>query len=165
MRKTRTLPLVLVWLLAVQVFAAPPPEPGTLLPDWSLRSADGRELSSESLRGKPLLMLFWATWCPYCRSLMPGIQEIHEKYAAEGLVVLAMNIREDADPVAHMRERGFTFALVPEADGVAKRFGVPGTPTTLFVDPEGRLVYRTHASAPDDPMLWKAARLMVSDPR
>ncbi len=159
------LALMLLIPAAQGVWAAPPPEPGTLLPEWSLQTSDGRAVSSASLRGKPVLMLFWATWCPYCRTLMPGIQRIHEEYGPQGLMVLAMNIREDADPVAHMRERGFTFTLLPNADPVANRFGVPGTPTTLFVDGEGRLVYRTHASQPDDPMLWKAARLMVSEPR
>ena len=59
---------------------------------------------------RPTIVLFWATWCPYCRALMPHLQSILDEYG-EQVEVIALNIREDEDPVEYLDRFGFQFRL------------------------------------------------------
>lgn len=110
-----------------------------LAADWSLADADGRivTLSDEILQG-PRLVLFWATWCPYCRALMPHIQSIVMEYGG-AIAVLAVNIREDGDPAAYLAKSGFDFRLLPEGEKVAELYDVKSTPGLFLVDTNGNI--------------------------
>ena len=65
---------------------------GNLAPDFQLQSLDGKTISLGDLRGKPVLINFWATWCPPCRSEMPYIQEIYEEWTDKGLVLPILTV-------------------------------------------------------------------------
>ena len=69
------------------------------LPDITLMSVDGLEISLKELEGKAVLVNFWATWCPPCREEMSSLQEFHQQYLAEGVVVVAINAGESAAQV------------------------------------------------------------------
>lgn len=89
-------------------------------------------MSWESLQGKPLILHFWATWCPYCKKLQPGLEKVHTKYASQGLQLIGVSFREDPGtfPQTVLEERGHQFTTLVEGEEVAKLFGVSVTPTT-----------------------------------
>ncbi|MFC1952384.1 peroxiredoxin family protein [Chloroflexota bacterium] len=114
-------------------------EVGNLTPDFQLQSTDGQTVSISSLRGKPVLINFWATWCPPCRSEMPYIQEIYEEWSGKGLVVLAINIGESSTQAdGFMQSNNLTFTvLLDTTQKVAQSYNITGIPTTFFVDEDG----------------------------
>ena len=71
--------------------------------DWTLNNLDGKSITLSDYKGRPTLLVFWATWCPYCKKLLPGIAELNEKYEKLGLKVLAVNIREDWKPEVYWK--------------------------------------------------------------
>lgn len=128
-----------VILLVISILALPFAARGEPAPDWTLATPEGSELTlSESLGDRHYLLFFWATWCPYCKALSPHLQSIAFEYGDE-VEVLAINIREDGDPVAFLRESGYTFTLLLEGDAVANDYGVAGTPAVFIVDREGEI--------------------------
>jgi len=114
-------------------------EVGNLAPDFQLQNLDGQTVSLGNLQGKPVLINFWATWCPPCRSEMPYIQEIYEAWADKELVVLAINIGESSSKAEEFRQSynlSFTVLLDTKQD-VAQRYNITGIPTTFFIDKDG----------------------------
>lgn len=109
-------------------------------PEFVANTAAGEPFHFPADLQGPTIVLFWASWCPYCKALMPHLQSIVDEYNYE-VRVLALNIREDEDPVAFLDEYGYQFLLIPEADGVAKSWGVKGTPGLFLVDQSGRAVF------------------------
>lgn len=112
-------------------------------PDFSLDSLDGETYALKELRGKWVIVNFWATWCIPCRTEMPIFQSIHEKYDSE-LVVLAINDNETAEQVADYREElDLTFPLLlnPPQE-VLSKYKVLGLPITVIIDPQGLLVFQ-----------------------
>jgi len=130
MRLSLLLPALM--LLQPNLVAA---EEHTLAPDWSLQSAGGAVVRlSDAVRERPVILFFWATWCPYCKALMPHIQSIRLEHG-DAIRVLAVHFRDDeGDPVEFMENAGYDFTLLPDGDEVAKLSGVWGTPGVLIVD-------------------------------
>jgi thiol-disulfide isomerase/thioredoxin len=109
-------------------------------PAFQLSDAHGEPLQyPEGLKG-PTVVLFWATWCPYCKALMPHLQSIIDEYGSE-IEVLALNFREDGDPAEYLADRGYDFRLFPESDEVAESWGVKGTPGLFLADRTGCVVF------------------------
>src|SRR5580700_10783872 len=95
MRFARILPVLAVWLLASAAPALAIPRPGDPAPAFSLKSADGKVVSNATLRGKPVYLNFFATWCGPCRVETPSIVGLSKKYAARGLRVVGVDVGED----------------------------------------------------------------------
>jgi thiol-disulfide isomerase/thioredoxin len=108
---------------------------------FGLVDINGEEIALSDFRGTPVMVNFWATWCPPCRSEMPLIQEFATEHQGE-FIVLAINAGEQKDIVQDFVEsQGYSniiFLLDPE-NSVANFYRVPGFPTSLFVDEEGML--------------------------
>jgi len=105
-----------------------------LAPDWSLVSAQGQSIRlSEEVRRQPVVLFFWATWCPYCKALMPHLQSIRLEYG-DRVKILAINFIEKGDPVGFMKDAGYDFTVLPDGDDVAKAYEVYGTPGVIVVD-------------------------------
>lgn len=132
-------------------------------PDWTLKDADGKEISLSEYRGKPLILHFWATWCPYCKKLQPGLERLHQKYKADGLEVIAISWWEDkgAQPQKVLQDRGFTFKTLFNGDAVAKQYGVRVTPTTFFIDEYGKVIWVTSGFDPEDPKMGEVVRAIT----
>ena len=123
-------------------------------PDFSGSTADAQTLSLAALRGKVLLLNFWASWCQECRPEMPVFERLHREFMTHGLSVVGVNAREGTAAIhGYAKELGLTFPLVVDPRGEINRaYGVIGLPTTFFVGRDGRAVAR--AVGPRD---WASA--------
>ena len=115
------------------------PREGYLAPPFTLVSLEGDEVSLEDFLGQPVLINFWATWCPPCREEMPDIQDAYEEYADEGFVVLGVDVGETASEAeGAQREMGLTFPILLDSDEeVSDIYRVRAFPTSFFVDVNG----------------------------
>jgi thiol-disulfide isomerase/thioredoxin len=133
--------------------AASPPQPrievvapgeiGSRLPDFSVKDLQGREISSPDLRGKVVLIDFWATWCQPCKKEMPGYQKLLDRYGSRGFAVVGFKfdtMMDMEDPVLFAKKIGARYPLAVAADDLKQKFGgVEGLPTTLLYDRQGIL--------------------------
>jgi thiol-disulfide isomerase/thioredoxin len=133
--------LVLGRVSPVDTPAALPPAPaaGHPAPDFALATLDGETVTLSELRGQPLVINFWASWCGPCRAEMPELQRLHDRLAEAGVVVLGINQRESPATVAAFRDEiGVDFPTVlDERMGVSREYLVHSLPTTFFVDRAG----------------------------
>ena len=120
----------------------------TIPPQFNGRTTDGREVSLASLRGKVVLLNFWATWCQECRPEMPMFQRLHHEFAPQGLNVIGINSREAMPAIQKFaKELGLTFPLVLDRKGeINAAYGVIGLPTTFLIGRDGRAVARAIGS-------------------
>ena len=141
----KKLTAILVILLALGLVAtscpaeAPAPEIGKLAPDFELDTLDGQTLVLSQLKGKPVLLNFWATWCGPCRYEMPFLQQIDQGWPEEELVLLTINIKESSSQIAQfLQSEGLSFTVLLDSQAaVAQQYNVMGIPTTFFIDKEG----------------------------
>ena len=134
-----------------------------MAPSWSLRRGDGEDITSEAHKDKPYVLHFWATWCPYCKRLQPGLETLANDYAKQGITTYAVSFWENpkARPVQEMENRGLSLPVLVEGDAVAKSFGVFGTPTTVFVNKKGEISLVYQKSDPNDPELRVAYEALL----
>ena len=136
--------VVVVTLVAVTVtvLTATAPKVATVgqpAPDFTLKTADGKQVSLSQFKGKPVIINFWATWCPPCRLEMPALEEISHQAADKGFVLLAVNQEEDAKTVtSFLTQNHYDYLSVLDLDGsVSTKYQVSGIPTSIFVDANG----------------------------
>ncbi|HSR63687.1 MAG TPA: TlpA disulfide reductase family protein [Gammaproteobacteria bacterium] len=145
--------LVLVFTLLPASAAFPrPPNVGDVAPDWTLENKEGESVNYyEASEGKVSIVLFWATWCPYCRSLMPHLEVIYQNYRNKGLEFYAIDIFEDGkiDPVEYFEKMQFSFTMLKDGDLVAGDYGVKGTPGLFVVDRDKKIIYRKPVGVSD----------------
>src|SRR5450432_2500641 len=134
---------------------------------WQGNDADGKPIRFDPQHlQRPAILLFWATWCPYCKALMPYLQKVYDAAGKDKLDVYAIDIKDDGDPVAELRERGQTFTLVRDGDAIADQYGVKGTPGLFLVDAKGDIVYkRTGGDAPEKVEAAPRAKLDLPPPK
>lgn len=145
---------LLLLLLALPAIAAEPvvsegqPAPAITVP---LSDNESSTLAAISAK-RPTVVLFWASWCPYCKAVMPHLQSILDEHGPEQVEVIAVNIREDdpADGSSYLASQGYDFLQVSDGDPVAEAWGVSGTPRIYLVGRDGTIVYdpAAHAVAP-----------------
>jgi len=107
--------------------------------DFVLNDLDGNPVQLSELRGRPIILNFWATWCVPCRIEMPELQAAFVEHQDKGLVILAVDNQESAKAVdLFFSELGLTFTPVLDPEGtVAAQYNIVNLPTTLFINPEG----------------------------
>lgn len=110
---------------------------------FTLETPDGTPMNLPADQQGVGVYLFWASWCPYCRALMPHLQSLEDEFG-DRITVYALNFRDQQDPEAYLGEHGFDFVLLPEADGVAQEWGVQGTPGLFIVDGNGRIRFNLY---------------------
>ncbi len=109
-------------------------------PSWRLKDVDGNPVSSDQFKGKVVVLDFWATWCPPCRTEIPGFIQLQKKYAADGLVVVGVSVDTDGPgPVKKfMKEFGINYTVVMGDDAIVDAFSpIRGYPTTFIIDRDG----------------------------
>lgn len=131
------------WIAVSRVPATPDPttaapQVGFLAPDFTLTTLAGETVTLSELRGKPVVLNFWATWCPPCRAELPHFQAAHEAHGDE-VAILAVDERESPQQVAGFaRQLGLTFPIPLDTDGrIGVEYRVRALPTTYFIDADG----------------------------
>ena len=114
----------------------------------------------ESMKGKPVLLVFWATWCPHCRKAMPGIEnDVWQKYRDAGLQVIAVTKNGRGQTTETVREYisegGYTVPVAVDGGDTSRAYGVSGIPAAALVDKTGKVVFRNHPSQVTDALLNK----------
>ncbi len=158
---------IVAWRVWPQVAAAlDAGRAGAPAPALRLTTLRGDTLSLAGLRGKVVLVNFWATWCPPCRAEMPGFQQVYESRKDRGLVILG--IAEDDDgpvPVAgFVVERGITYPIAMYTPATERRFGgINAIPPTFLIDRRGRIRYQVRGLFAR-PALEQAVDRLLAEP-
>lgn len=137
------LTLVLLGLI-VYVWFRPPAwvsDESRAAPEVEAVLLDGRPISLKQLRGKVVLVNFWATWCPYCRHEMPDMERFHRDYRERGFEILALSQDEAPEPVRQfLAKEGYHFPVaMAEARHAVAFGGVSRLPTSFLIDRQGRI--------------------------
>ncbi|MBL8225582.1 MAG: TlpA family protein disulfide reductase [Chromatiales bacterium] len=121
-------------------------------PQFTLEQRGGGSVSLADLKGKVVLVNFWATWCGPCRKEMPLLEQIHRKYAPLGLVMVGVNVEEDGrlfDTFLKDVPVSFPILLDPK-NGVSKLYDVAAMPSTVIIDRKGNIRYVHQGYQPGD---------------
>lgn len=127
-------------------------------PEFTLPRFDGGTLRLSALRGRFVILNFWASWCIPCKDEAPLLERAWRQYRDQGLVVVGVNI-QDLEPEARnfIRETKTTYLEVRDRDGsVSRAYGTTGVPETFFINREGRIV-RKFPGAAVEWRLWEEA--------
>jgi peroxiredoxin len=131
--------------------AAPPPSAAAKqtftekAPDFVLKDLNGRKFRLSDYRGKqPVLIIFGATWCTFCREEIPHFKAIHEAYAKQGLEIVNIDIQESKEKVAKFSAKyGLPYRVLLDEDGaVAGIYDIRGVPSMVLVDQNGNILCR-----------------------
>ena len=113
---------------------------GDLAPDFQLKDTKGNKVSLSDLRGKVVVVNFWATWCPPCIEEMPSMERLNEVIAGDDFVMLAINTEENGPSIvpAFLEKTPYTFPILYDNKGVVqKRYGVFKFPESFIINKDG----------------------------
>jgi thiol-disulfide isomerase/thioredoxin len=119
------------------------PANGTVAPDFTLKSLDGKEVSLSSLKGKAVMVNFWATRCEPCKIEMPWLVDLQEKYRKDGFEILgvAMDDSSQKEISEFARKMKVNYTVVIGSEKVADLYGgLDGLPTNFFLDRNGKVI-------------------------
>ncbi len=158
----KTIPIFLFAILFLFSFNVSATEQA---PAWQLKTQAGKVISSAQYKNQPIILHFWATWCPYCRRLQPKLVELQNKYKAQGVKIVAISILEEkgAKPQDEIDQRGYNFITAVKGETVAQQYGVKGTPTTFFINRHNEVVFATSSSDVKDPQFELAIKEMIKN--
>jgi thiol-disulfide isomerase/thioredoxin len=116
---------------------------GQHVPSLKFKSTDGKVVSIESFRGKPVLLDLWATWCGPCVEALPELARIYAEAKDKGLVLLAVDLDEEANTGAEfLSKKGYNWPDFHDGDGETEKLvGTSGIPRTMLVDAQGKITY------------------------
>ena len=117
---------------------------GKMAPDFAALSIDDTTISLSDYIGSPVILNFWASWCPPCREETPILQRVWDENQDQGIIVLGVNVQDsEEDSLKYLEEFGVTFSNVYDEGGrITVDYGVTGLPVTFFIDRRGEIVGR-----------------------
>lgn len=122
-------------------------QPGS---EFTLKSLDGVAYNLPAEQEGVGIYFFWASWCPYCKALMPHLQSIIDEYG-DRVTIYALNFRDRKDPAVPIEESGYDFTVLPDAGSVAEAWGVHGTPGLFILDEAGTVQLNLYDVVTEDP--------------
>jgi len=133
----------------------PPAQEPKPAPQLSLNKVSGGKISLAELKGRPVMVNFWATWCVPCRKEMPVLDRFLKSRKETGLEILLVNYKESKKIVdAFVKKNNFSFKILLDESGeTSNKFGVFGLPTTFFISRQGDIIY-THIGELTDEILY-----------
>jgi peroxiredoxin len=124
---------------------------GQEAPDFTLTTLDGDEVTLSELRGAPVVVSFWATWCPSCVQELPELQAAYQEHGDETHILTVSVDNDRSDIESFSKEKNLDFPILFDEDGaVSGSYSVRGIPVTVFVDSEGVMVKRHIGSLTED---------------
>jgi cytochrome c biogenesis protein CcmG/thiol:disulfide interchange protein DsbE len=161
------LPLVLLvgWGTFILSRGATGARVGSEAPAFALADLDGNPLRLEDLRGRPVIVNFWASWCGPCVDEFPLLRQARDRHAAEGLAVVGIVFRDNSEAArAFMQRMGATWqAAMDPGEETAERFGIYGPPETFFIDADGIVVARQIGTLSRDDLDRHLSRLLAKE--
>lgn len=148
--KRHTLSLAIILLLPVFLFAAQPLAPkysnNTPAVNFRLTDLNNQKVSLSDLKGKPVILFFWTTWCPFCREELKVLNNMYRKIQGDGIELLAVNVGEEAAKVKGFAEKNFlTYRILVDKDrSVAHSYKVLGVPTYVLINNKANIVSSSH---------------------
>ena len=135
--------LVAALLAGAAGAAVPAVSTSAAAPDFTLRALDGPNVRLQELRGRVVLVNFWATWCGPCRQEMPHLNRLYEKYRGSGFQLLGVNIDEDARAATELAAKlGVKFPVLLDTDKkVSRLYDMSAMPATIVIDRDGKVRY------------------------
>ena len=119
-------------------------EIGNKIPEFVFYDLNMNKIESSNYAGKPLILNFWATWCPPCKAEMPHMQNIYDKFKDQGVEILAVNLtsQDTKSKIApFVKEFGLTFPILLDEEGyVGQKYQIMTVPTSLMIDTKGNIV-------------------------
>lgn len=112
-------------------------------PDFNLPTSDGKSLKLSSLKGKVVILDFWATWCPPCRKGIPDLIDLKKKYGAKGVEIIGISVDQDTKPevVPFIKDYGINYPVVYADNNVVMQYGgIRAIPTSFVIDKQGKIV-------------------------
>ncbi len=153
MRKLAFLSL-LVFLLAVSCTRGEktPAGTGAMAPNFTLQDLDGKKVSLRDLKGKVVLLEFWATWCAPCRVSIPAIEKIYTTYQGKGLAILGVSLDGgDWDSVKMFgKEFGMSYPILRGDEDVSQKYMVRTIPMFILIDRKGNISHRFLGAGNED---------------
>jgi peroxiredoxin len=122
------------------------------LPLWELKDVNGKTVKlSDQIGKKGVLMVFFATWCPYCMEEVPQLIEFSKKHEKQPVEVIAIAVNQPEQALQQfVKARGVNYTIVLDSDAaVAKQYNVPGIPLNIGIDGTGAVIFREHALPQD----------------
>lgn len=118
-----------------------PPSGRSPAPDFNLKDMNGKDVNLAELKGKVVLINFWATWCEGCQVEIPWFVEFQKEFASRGLVVVGISLDDDGwkSVKPWIKEKKVNYSVVIGSEGLGKQYGLVGMPLTALVDRQGRI--------------------------
>jgi thiol-disulfide isomerase/thioredoxin len=133
--------LCLGWAFLLSHCAKEKKPSSALAPDFTLKTLDGQEIALSQLKGKVVLLDFWATWCGPCRESIPHLIQLYKTYRENGFEMIGMSLdKGDADVVRNFaKSMDIPYPIVIAPEEVVRNYRVTSIPTTFFIDKEGKI--------------------------
>lgn len=112
---------------------------GKKAPEFTLKDLSGKDISPSSFKGKPILLNFWATWCPYCREERPYLNSLYKKYKGKGLIIVAVSTDKSSNKVKdYLKKIPMEFIILLDEKGeTAELYGIYALPTSFLIGRDG----------------------------
>lgn len=141
-------------------------ETGARAPELAGRTLDGQPLRMANLRGKVVIVDFWASWCAPCREEMPVLERLYQRYREQGLVVVGVSVdRTERNARGFLRRTRVSFPIIHDSDhAIANRYSPPKMPSSYIVDRRGVIRY-VHEGfrAEDGPRMEREVRTLLRE--
>lgn len=111
---------------------------------FTMKDLNGKLHTNASLKGKVVILDFWATWCGPCKAASPTMQKLHDKYASKGLVVIGANVFEQGPgaktaAAGYSKEHHYSYTFTSGNDALAQKLGINGIPAFIFIGKDGKV--------------------------